>query len=77
MAVLLSLLRTVRASIRSRATLQLEILALRHQLQVLERSRPRHVPLTAVDRLLWVWIARIWHDWRNALVLVKPETVIA
>jgi transposase InsO family protein len=60
----------------SRAALQLEILALRHQLGVLQRSvkRPR---LTAADRFLWAWLSRVWAGWRSALVIVKPETVIA
>jgi len=47
-------------SLRSRAALQLEILA-RHQLGVLQRSvtRPK---LTTSDRLLWVWLCRVWPD---------------
>src|SRR5215471_12818465 len=60
---------------KSRATLQLENLALRHQLGVLRRSvkRPK---LTSADRLLWTWLCAFWSDWRSALVIVKPETVI-
>jgi hypothetical protein len=67
-AVLLSYLR-------SRAALQIEVLALRHQLTVLQRSvkRPR---LTAADQFLWAWLAHVWRDWRAALVIVQPETVI-
>jgi putative transposase len=61
---------------RTRAALQLEILALRHQLHVLERSRPRPVRLTACDRLLWAWLSRVWQEWRSALVIVRPDTVI-
>src|SRR5262245_37656482 len=76
-SVLLSILRAVQASMRSRAVLQLEILALRHQLQVLQRSRRRRVQLTQADRLLWVWLSRIWTEWRAAIVIVRPETVIA
>ncbi len=45
MSVLLSLLRTLRTSAHSRAALQLEVLALRHQLQVLQRTRLRRVRL--------------------------------
>src|SRR6266851_2014172 len=56
--------------------LQLEVLALRHQLQVLKRSRPQRLRLTQADRWLWVWLSRVWNEWR-ALVVVKPETVIA
>jgi putative transposase len=77
MSVLLSLLLTLRGSARSRAALQLEVLALRHQLQVLQRTRPRQVRLATADRGLWVWLSRIWTEWRTALVIVKPETVIA
>src|SRR5678815_3030322 len=63
------------AAFKSRAALQLENLALRHQLGVLRRSvkRPK---LTSADRLLWTWLCEVWSDWRSALVIVKPETVI-
>jgi putative transposase len=33
--------------------------------------------LTSADRLLWVWLYKVWNDWRSCLVIVKPETVIA
>jgi putative transposase len=63
---------------RTRAALQTEILALRHQLLVLERSsRGRQLRLSDADRLLWVWFSRLWSGWRSALMIVKPETVIA
>src|SRR5882757_4608137 len=76
-SVIVSLLLTLRGSARSHAELQLEILALRHQLQVLHRARSPRLRLTAADRLLWVWLARVWNNWRTALVIVQPETVIA
>ena len=76
-SVLLSLLLTLRGSVRSHAALQFEVLALRHQLQVLQRTRPRRVRLAKADRCLWVWLSCIWTGWRTALVIVKPETVIA
>jgi putative transposase len=75
-SVLAALFLTLRTSLRARSTLQLEILALRHQLQVLERSRPQRVRLTCGDRLLWVWISRVWDGWRATIVIVKPETVL-
>src|SRR3954447_19471135 len=52
-AVFSALLAFLAASFRSRVALQIEILALRHQLTVLERSvkRPR---LSTLDRWLWV-----------------------
>ena len=77
MPVFLSLLLTLRTWARSRAALQLEVLALRHQLQVLQRTRPRRLRLAKTDRLLWVLLSRIWTGWETALVIVKPETVIA
>jgi hypothetical protein len=52
-SVLVSLLLSVRCGLRSRAALQLEVLALRHQLQVLNRSRPRRLRLVAADWCLW------------------------
>jgi putative transposase len=70
-------LRTLRGLAQSRAALHLEMLALRHQLQVFERSRPRRVRLVKTDRWLWVWLSRVWAGWRTALVIVEPETVIA
>jgi putative transposase len=77
MSVVLSLLLAVRTFARSRAALELEILALRHQLEVLQRTRPRRVRLAKTDRWLWVVLARLWPALRTALVIVKPETVIA
>ena len=67
---------SLSATFRSRTALQFEILALRHQLGVLERSvkRPR---LTPTDRFFWACLSGLWHDWRSALVMVQPETVIA
>jgi putative transposase len=56
--------------------MQIEIVALRHQLAVLQRQKKR-VSLGAADRLFWVLLSRIWNQWRSALVIVKPETVIA
>ena len=62
---------------RTRAALQLEIVALRHQINVLRRSQHGRVRLRAADRLFWTWLLRLWSGWRSALVIVKPETVIA
>jgi hypothetical protein len=76
-SVLRSLLLTLRTLARSRAALHLEILALRHQLAVLQRTRPPRARLAKTDRWLWVVLTRLWTGWRTALVIVKPETVIA
>src|SRR2546430_1984073 len=55
MSVLISVLAALRGLIRSRAALHLEVLALRHQLQVLQRSGPRRLRLARADRWLWAW----------------------
>ena len=73
--LLSALSAAVFASFRSRAALQLEILALRHQLGVLQRSvkRPK---LTPADRLLWAWLCAVWNDWQSSVFIVKAATVI-
>jgi len=77
-ALFFGLLSSVQSCFRSRAALQAEILALRHQLLVLQRSsRNRRLCLQDSDRILWAWLSRLWPGWRSALLIVKPETVIA
>ena len=65
----------VRAVLGNRAAIAAENLALRRQLAVLQRSvkRPR---LRRRDRIFWVWLSRLWFDWRSSLMIVNPETVI-
>jgi len=79
-ACMLTLLRfIVSVSVRrfrSRTVLELENLALRHQLHVLRRQRPGRLRLFVIDRLLWVWLYRLWPRCLEAMVLVKPATVI-
>jgi hypothetical protein len=58
LSVLLRLLLSLRTLARSRTALHLEVLALRHQLQVLQRTRPRRVRLATTDRWLWVVLSR-------------------
>ena len=74
---LTTLLSTLCSIFRSRAALELENLALRHQIGVLNRSARKRPKLTAGDRMLWVFLSRVWHDWRSALAIVRPETVVA
>jgi putative transposase len=76
-SVLVSVLRMLRGVVASRAALHLEVLALRHQLLVLERSRPQRARLARADRWLSACLSRVWSGWRTALVIVKPETVVA
>src|SRR5258705_10034051 len=62
--------------VRSRASLELELVALRHQVTVLRRQRPGQPRLFSTDRLLWVWLYRTWLQVLNTMVLVKPATVV-
>jgi putative transposase len=55
----------------------LENLPLRQPLAVLRRLTPKRLKLTPADRLFWVWLRRVWRDWRSALLIVQPETVVA
>ncbi len=72
----LPLLRIIFALFKDPRDLVLENLALRQQLLVYKRLRPRP-QLRHADRLFWVWLSRVWRGWRNTLVIVKPETVIS
>ena len=65
-SVVASVLLTVRGSFRDHAALQLEILALRHQLQVVNRSRPQRLRITNADRMLWVWLSKLLDGWRDS-----------
>jgi len=73
--LLSALLAAVFASFRSRTALQLEILALRHQLGVLQRSvkRPKLIP---ADRWLWACLCAVWSDWQSSVFIVRAGTVI-
>jgi putative transposase len=61
---------------RSRLSMQLELIALRHQVAVYKQSVP-HPKLRPTDRLLWAWLSRLWSGWHQALAFVQPCTVIA
>jgi hypothetical protein len=69
-----SITSVVARRLRRRAVVELENLALRHQLNVLRRQRRPRPQLFAIDRLLWVWLYRIWPRCLNAMVLVKPAS---
>ena len=65
----------MRVFFRSRSDTALEVLALRQQVAVLKRKRPRPV-LNSLDRLFWTTLRRRWSRWADVLLIVKPETVI-
>src|SRR6267142_6089481 len=60
---------------RSRHRLLLENLALRQQLGALKRRHPRP-RLASFDKLFWVLARRFWSGWKQALLVVSPETVV-
>jgi hypothetical protein len=62
--------------VRSRTSLEIELIALRHQVTVLRRQHPGRPRLSSLDRLLWVWLYRIWPQVIDAMILVKPTTVV-
>jgi putative transposase len=72
---ILALLAAVRVFFRSRHDTAMEILALRHQVAVLKRKRPRP-RLKRLDRLFWTTLRRVWSRWAEVLLVVKPETVV-
>lgn len=75
-SVLWTLLAFIVSPFRSRASLRLENLALRHQVAVYPRTvhRPRRHP---ADRLFWAFLSRLWSGWHTALAFVQPQMVIA
>jgi hypothetical protein len=73
---LTKLLLVVRSRLKSRARLEAEILVLRQQVIVLSRKSPLRVRLRNIDRLVFVWLYRLFPSLLNAITVVKPETVI-
>ena len=73
--LLLQLLRRLPMLCGGHRQVALENLALRHQLAVCKKmvNRPK---LLGSDRLFWVALSRVWAGWRQALVIVSPNTVL-
>ncbi len=74
--IVMILVAFVREIALSRATLRLENIALRQKVAVLKRERPRP-RLHPLDRVFWVFLSRLWPRWKDALAIVKPETVVS
>ena len=75
-SLFVALFALVVPSFRTRAALQAEILALRHQLAVFQKNAPCRLDLQRCDRLLWVVLSRFWSSWRRCLQMVQPDTVL-
>jgi putative transposase len=75
-SLFVALFALLASTFRTRAALQAEILALRHQLAVFQKNAPRRLRLQRCDRLLWVVLCRFWSGWRRCLEMVQPDTVL-
>jgi putative transposase len=75
-SLLVALFALVASSFRTRAALQAEILALRHQLAVFQKNAPGRLRLQRSDRFLWVLLSRFWSGWRRCLQMVQADTVL-
>jgi putative transposase len=75
LTALVVLLRFIGLIARGHRAVALENLALRQQLAAWTRSGTRP-PLRTRDRLFWVELAHAWRDWRTALIVVQPQTVV-
>lgn len=75
MSVFMAMIAGLKTEVVARCSLALENVALRQQLAVLKRSgkRPK---LRQRDRVFWVLLSALWPDWRSALMIVKPDTVL-
>src|ERR1700674_4408493 len=75
LTALVVLLRLVGLLCRGHRAVALENLALRQQLAALTRT-VRRPQLGTRDRLFWILLAKGWREWRTALILVQPDTVV-
>src|SRR5712692_4973158 len=75
LTALIVLLRFIGLIARGHRSVALENLALRQQLAALTRSGKRS-QLRTRDRFFWIGLANVWRDWRTALIVVQPETVV-
>jgi putative transposase len=75
-AVVYAFLSMLGTLFRSQLSLRVENVALRHQLAIYQRTVKRP-SIRPADRILWCWLSRRWARWREVLVFVQPETVIA
>jgi transposase InsO family protein len=76
LALLIRILLALRSVSEARASREAEILVLRQQLLVLSRKSGRRVRLRNIDRLVLVWLSRLFPSLLDAIIIVKPETVL-
>ena len=75
-ALFIAVVASLRATTRSRLELAADILAIRHQLAVLQRTTGTRPRLRPIDRLLWMVLSSVWPGWRQAVQIVTPATVV-
>src|SRR5512141_881424 len=73
---LILFLHVLVSPFKTRARLEAEIVLLRHQLNLLRRRVPSKPKLTVADRLLFVWLFRLFPSVLNVVTIVQPETII-
>ena len=73
---LTQLLLAIRSRFTRRARLEAENLLLREQLVVLRRKSPKRMRLWNIDRLLFVWLYRVYPSLLDSIIIVQPETLI-
>src|SRR6267142_6348962 len=74
--LLSAILSGLSCRFRGRSFLELEVVALRHQVSVLRRQHTGRLRIGSWDRLLWVMLYRLWPRCLEVMVLVKPTTVV-
>jgi hypothetical protein len=70
------LLNWLASQVKSRRRLEAENLVLRHQVNILRRRAPRRLWLSRADRLAFVWFYRLCPAIVDAVVIIRPETLI-
>ena len=65
----------IRLLFKNRHNLILENLLLRQQIIILKR-KTKKPKLKNIDRIILIWISKLWNNWKSALIIVKPETLI-
>jgi putative transposase len=75
LTALLVLFRSIGLICRGHRAVALENLALRQQLATLTRAVKRP-ELRTRDRLFWILLSKSWREWRTALIVVQPDTVV-
>ena len=74
--ILLSLLLSLLDLVRSRASLQLEVLALRQQLSIVANRDSKRLSFRRNERIFWVWLYRLWPECTQTLMIFKPDTLL-